>query len=372
MNKPAHVFSMALKELTSLRHDHVLLLFLMYAFSVAIYMPAAGSVIGVHHASVAVVDEDRSYLSRQMVSALLPPEFKPAVALPYHQLDESMDSGRFTFVIDIPAQFQTDLNAGRRPTIQINVDATAMSQAFMGAGYISRILNQELLNYRLRDHQADESPIRLVTRSLFNPNLEGGWFLAVIQIVNNITILAIILTGTALLREREHGTLDHLLVLPLTPFEIMLSKIVANALVVVGCTWLSLEVVVKYALGVPLTGSTLLFLSVTALYLFAANSLGIFLATLARSTPQFGLLAIPVIIPMLLLSGGSTPLESMPVWLQWVMQVSPSTQFVSLSTAILFRDAGVSLVWPQLLALTVIGVAFFSMTLVRFRSSLAS
>lgn len=372
MNKTAHILWLALKELTSLRHDRVLLLFLIYAFSVAIYMPAAGSVIGVHHASVAIVDEDRSYLSRQVAAALLPPEFQHPVLLPYDQLDAAMDTGRYTFIIDIPPHFQTDLNAGRGPTLQINVDATAMSQAFMGAGYIARIFEQALADYRLRNHDAMAQPIKLVTHSLFNPNLDGGWFLAVIQIVNNITIMAIVLTGTALLREREHGTLDHLLVMPLTPFEIMLSKIGSNALVVVGCTGLSLEWVVRYALGVPLTGSMTLFLGATATYLFAANSLGIFLATLARSTPQFGLLAIPVIIPMLLLSGGSTPLESMPVWLQWVMQLSPSTHFVSLSTAILFRDAGLDLVWPDLLALGAIGSIFFGFTLLRFRSSLAS
>jgi len=152
----------------------------------------------------------------------------------------------------------------------------------------------------------------------------------------------------------------------------MLAKVWSNMLVVVLCTWVSLEVIVKGVLGVPLAGSMALFLMVTALYLFASTALGIFLATLARSTPQFGLLAIPVIIPMLLLSGGSTPLDSMPQWLQWVMQGSPSTHFVSLSAAILFRDAGVSVVWPDLLALATIGLVFFAIALARFRKSLAS
>jgi len=334
-------------------------------------MPAAGSVIGVHNASVAVVDEDHSHLSRQLAQLLQPPEFQNPVALPYAELDKVMDSGRYTFVINVPASFQADLLAGRDPALQLNVDATAMSQAFMGAGYIGRIFQQELMGQG-DQAQAERMPVKLTTRSLFNTNLEGGWFLAVIQIVNNITILAIILTGTALLREREHGTLDHLLVLPLTALEIMLAKICSNMLVVVLCTWLSLEIIVKAALGVPLAGSLLLFLSVTALYLFASTALGIFLATLARSTPQFGLLSIPVIIPMLLLSGGSTPLDSMPQWLQWVMQGSPSTHFVSLSAAILFRDAGVDVVWPDLLALTAIGLLFFAIALGRFRKSLAS
>src|SRR3990167_8245931 len=195
MKRLAHIYRLGLKELTSLRHDIVLLVFLLYAFSVAIYMPAKGSIMGVHNASVAIVDEDRSALSRKLADALLPPKF------------------------------QSDLLAGRQPQVQLNVDATAMSQAFMGAGYLARIFQRELSDYR---GQTPPSPIGLTTRALFNPNLEGGWFLAVIQIVNNITILAIILTGTALLREREHGTLDHLLVLPLTALEIMLAKIWSN------------------------------------------------------------------------------------------------------------------------------------------------
>jgi ABC-2 type transport system permease protein len=372
MNKLAHIWRLGLKELTSLRHDSVLLLFLLYAFTVAIYMPAAGSVIGVHNASVAIVDEDHSHVSRQLSEALLPPEFQVPMPLAYNRLDQAMDSGQYTFVINVPANFQADLLAGRQPTVQVNVDATAMSQAFMGAGYIARIFQRVLLEYSGQDAAASNAPATMTTRALFNSNLEGGWFLAVIQIVNNITILAIILTGTALLREREHGTLDHLLVLPLTALEIMLAKIGSNALVVVVCTWLSLEVIVKGALGVPLAGSMGLFLMVTAFYLFASTALGIFLATLARSTPQFGLLAIPVIIPMLLLSGGSTPLDSMPQWLQWVMQISPSTHFVSLSAAILFRDAGLAVVWPDLLALIAIGLLFFVIALMRFRKSLAS
>jgi len=216
------------------------------------------------------------------------------------------------------------------------------------------------------------SPIKLTTRALFSSNMQSGWFLAIIQIINNVTILAILLTGTALLREREHGTLEHLLVLPLTAFEIMAAKVWTSILVVVLCTWLSLEFIVKKALGVPLAGSMGLYLSVTALYLFACTALAVFLTTLARSIPQFGLLAIPVLMPMLLLSGGTTPLDSMPLWLQTVMQFSPTTHFVSLSTAILFRDAGIALVWPEMLALTGIGVVFFSVALLRFRRSLTA
>ena len=367
--KLAHIFRLGLKELTSLRHDTVLLLFLVYAFSVAIYMPAAGSLLGVHNASAAFVDEDHSQISRRLVESLQMPEFQPPLMLSHDQIDAALDSGRQTFVINVPVNFQADLLAGRQPELQVNIDATAMSQAFMGAGYIRRIFQRELYAYT---QQSPQQAATLASRALFNSNLESGWFLGVIQIVNNVTILAIILTGTALLREREHGTLDHLLVLPLTALEIMLAKVWSNALVVVCCTWLALELIVRGALGVPLTGSMPLFLGVTALYLFACTSLGIFLATLARSIPQFGLLAIPVIIPMLMLSGGTTPLDSMPVWLQNLMQFSPSTHFVTLSTSILFRDAGASVIWPDIAALAGIGLAFFLIALARFRRTLAA
>ncbi len=369
MNKLSHIFRLGIKELISLRYDSVLLLFMLYAFSAAIYMPASGSAVGVHNASVAIVDEDNSRLSRQLAEVLRPPEFKTPVMLPYAQIDEVLDSGRYTFVINVPVGFQADLMAGKQPELQMNVDATAMSQAFMGAGYMGRIFQRELQQL---SGVASEPPIKLTTRALFNSNMQSGWFLAIIQIINNVTILAILLTGTALLREREHGTLEHLLVLPLTAFEIMSAKVWTSIVVVVLCTWLSLELIVKKALGVPLAGSMSLYLVVTGLYLFASTSLAVFLTTLARSIPQFGLLAIPVVMPMLLLSGGTTPLDSMPVWLQTVMQFSPTTHFVSLSTAILFRDAGLALVWPEMLALVGIGVAFFLIALMRFRRSLTA
>ena len=145
--------------MTSLRHDSVLLLFLLYAFSVAIYMPAAGSVIGVHNASVAIVDEDHSQLSRKLGEALQPPEFQPAVPLAPGRLDQAMDSGQYTFVINVPVNFQSDLLAGRSPELQINVDATAMSQAFMGAGYIGRIFERELLDYSQRGNVQSPVPV---------------------------------------------------------------------------------------------------------------------------------------------------------------------------------------------------------------------
>jgi ABC-2 type transport system permease protein len=214
--------------------------------------------------------------------------------------------------------------------------------------------------------------VRLESRARFNPNMIQGWFVAINQVINNISVLAIFLTGAAVLREREHGNIEHLLVMPLRPFELMFAKIWANGIVVIVASMLSILLIVQFAIGVPVQGSIPLFMFGLAIYLFSVTALGIMLATLVRSMPQFGLLAFPVFIVMSLLSGGQTPLESMPELLQGIMQFVPSTHFVSFSQAVLFRDADPSMVWPDLLKMLLIGAAYTIFTLTRFRKMLAA
>ncbi|HQR51471.1 MAG TPA: ABC transporter permease, partial [Methylophilaceae bacterium] len=196
-------------------------------------------------------------------------------------------------------------------------------------------------------------------------------FGSVVQIINHITLLSIILTGAALIREREHGTIEHLLVMPLGPAEIMLAKIWANGLVVVIAASLSLRLIVQGVLQVPIAGSAPLFTVGVLIYLFSVTSLGIFLATLARSMPQFALLAMPVFIVMNLLSGSNTPFDSMPLAVQHIMLFSPSTHFVRVAQAILYRGAGIDVVWKELAITAAIGVVLFSAALLRFRKTVS-
>jgi ABC-2 type transport system permease protein len=152
----------------------------------------------------------------------------------------------------------------------------------------------------------------------------------------------------------------------------MFAKIWANGIVVILAAMASIFLIVKFAIGVPISGSIPLFMVGLSIYLFSVTALGIMLATLVRSMPQFGLLAFPVFIVMNLLSGGQTPLESMPAVLQGIMQFVPSTHFVSFSQAVLFRDADPSMVWPDLLKMLMIGAAYTLFTLTRFRKMLAA
>jgi ABC-2 type transport system permease protein len=371
MRSARNIFWLGLKELRSFFHDWVLLGLVIYSFSFAVFVQARSSSQELHNASVGYVDEDNSELSRRIIRAFLPPYFKPPQPLPLPDVDHLMNTSQFTFVIDIPPNFQRDVIAGHKPSVQVDVDATAMVQAGLGSGYAEQIIATEIANFVSRVEGAALPPVNLATRILFNPNATTAWFTSVMGIINNVTMLSIIMAGAAIVREREHGTMDHLLVMPVSPFEIAMSKVWSNGLIVTLAVGLSLAVVVRTLLGVPIAGSVLLFLAGTALYLFFATAIGIFLGTVARSMPQLGLLFMLIAMPMNMLSGTNTPLESMPPWLATIMQASPSTHFVSFAQAILYRGAGFDVVWPQFLAVAAMGGVFFLIALFRFRQASA-
>jgi ABC-2 type transport system permease protein len=175
----ANIFKLGVKELYSLRADPILLVMIVYAFSFAVYAQATGAKTEVENVAVGIVDEDDSELSRRIAAAILEPQFKPAVQLTPDEIDPGMHSGRFVFVLEIPPKFEHDVLAGRRPTVQINVDATALTQAGIGGGYLQNIIEQEALGYLQHREGTITSPINLVMRTAFNPNHKSERFLAI-------------------------------------------------------------------------------------------------------------------------------------------------------------------------------------------------
>lgn len=365
-----NIFHLGVKELHSILHDPIMIALIIFAFTFSVYVAATALPETLNKTPIAIVDEDQSALSQRIEEAFYPPQFTRPVLIQLNNMDAGLDSGTYTFTLDIPPEFQRDLIAGHRPTIQLNVDATRMSQAFIGAGYIQTIINTEVTEFLQHYRSVPISKIDLALRVRFNPTLTKTWFGAIMELINNVTMLSIILTGAALLREREHGTIEHLLVMPVTPFEIMCSKIWAMALIVLIATAFSLIVVVHLLLAVPIEGSILLFMLGTAMNLFATTSMGIFMGTMTRTMPQFGLLLMLVILPLELLSGGTTPRENMPQAVQDIMLTAPTTHFVMLAQSVLFRGAGLDIVWPQLVALALIGSVFFCVTLHYFRKAI--
>lgn len=370
--KIQNIFNLGVKELRSLGRDKAMLALIVFAFTVSIYSSATVTPGSLHNAPIAIADQDKSQLSNRIINSFYEPYFLPPADIVPNEIDGLLDRGAYTFAIDIPPNFQRDVLAGRHPQLQVNIDATRMSQAFLGNSYIQNITLGEVNEFLAKYRSQGRLPVDLEVRMRFNPNLTQSWFGSVMAIINNITMLSIVLTGAALIREREHGTVEHLMVMPLTPFEIMMSKIWSMGLVVLIASAVSLLLVVKTLLQVPIEGSILLFMCGVALSLFATTSIGIFMGTIARSMPQFGLLMILVLLPLNMLSGGMTARESMPQLVQDIMLTMPTTHFVSLAQAILYRGAGFQIVWPQLVILVVIGSVFFSFALMRFRKTIAT
>lgn len=371
MTSLLNIFWLGIKELRSLLSDWVMVLFVIYAFTAAIYVQATGTSNEVNNASLAFVDEDGSALAKELINAFYPPRFQQPELIDGREVEDAMDRGRFMFVVVIPPQFENDLRAGRNPDIQLSIDATAMQQAGIGASYIKNIINDRVANFMQRTDDQATPPIRLVVRKLFNPNGISSWFTSVVAIINQITLLTVVLTGAAVIREREHGTLEHLLVMPLNAFEIALAKVWANGLVILVATAGSLYLVVYKALEVPFAGSVVLWFVGVLLYLFFATALGMFLGTISRTMAQFALLIILVIVVLQMLSGGSTPVESQPLWLQRLSFFLPSRHFVSFSQIIIYRGGGFSAVWLEFTMVAAMGIGFFVYSLSLFRKSIS-
>ena len=368
-NSIRNIYFLGMKELMSLRSDLVMCVLIVLSFTVFIYIPSQNAALDTRNASIAIVDQDHTPLSRTVFAAFQEPYFKLPVLLDAGDIDRVMAAGDYTFVVWIPERFQADMLDNRQPSIQLLVDATAMSQAGNGAAYITEVIGKTL---QTASDTTAVMPININMRVAYNPNLYSSWFFAINNLINMISMLAIVLTGAALIRERERGTVEHLLVMPLRPIEIAIGKVWANSAVILVAVLMCIFIVIRGVLHVPVAGSLTLFMFGSALYLFAVSSIGIFLGTVARSMPQLGLLFLPIVLLISVLSGGLTPMEAMPAGIQYVMTVMPSSHFTQFAMAVLFRGAGLNLVWQPVVSMCLIGVVFLTLSLLRFRKSIAA
>jgi ABC-2 type transport system permease protein len=372
MQSLSNIFWLGVKDLRTLSKDLMMILFIIYSFGLSIYMQSTGAGETVNNASVAIVDEDNSSLSRSIAGLFYPPYFQAAKMISAADIDRGMDNGLYTLVVVIPPRFEADVRKGRDIEVQVNADATAVQQASLGSGYIQNMVSEEVTRYRQEMAQTTGLSPDLVIRRAFNANGTQSWFRAIVGLADQLSMLIIILTGAALLREREHGTIEHLLVMPLTAFEIALAKVWSSGLVIFVGFICSLLFVVEGLLDVPIAGSRGVLLLGTLIYIFATAAIGIFLGTLARTMAQFALLMMMAVMPMMMLSGGMSPIESQPQWVQYVTWFFPSRHYVSFMQAIVYRGAGLDIVWKEFVTVLVMGVTFLAASLVLFRQSVAT
>ena len=355
------------KELRSLFADPILLILITYMFT-GMVIAMSQSNTDIRNAAVAIIDEDHSPLSRRLADAIRPPYFRTPAAIDRSEADAAMNRGDYVFILEIPPHFERDLLQGRTPEILNNIDATRMNQGGIGSAYLAQILAIEA-----RETLKQSAPAPLVNpviRTRYNPNAENAYQMPVTALGNAILLLLLLLVGAAVIREREHGTIEHLLVMPVTASEIMLAKILANGLVILVASTLSLLAVVHGLIGVPINGSLSHYLLGTATYLFSIASLAIMIATLTPSLQQYSLLMLPLFIIMNLFSGATTSRSNMPELARALSEYWPSTQYAIYSQSVIFRGAGLHELWPQLLIMGIAGILFLGLALIRFRKML--
>lgn len=366
-----NILALSSKELRSLLSDTILVIFIVMMFSTMVYNTATNATSDVRNANIGIVDYDRSPLTRQIVAALLPPQFAKPVYINPQDTHELLDKSQLTFVLEFPPNFQRDVLARRAPEAQLLVDATAMTQAGVGSGYIAQIFSREIQEFMGVSQQIRQAmPARAVVNLQYNPNNESSWFEGAAMAGNNIMLITLVLVGAAVIRERERGTMEHLLVMPVTATEIVVAKILANGLVVSAAAVLSMKFIVGGAIGAHLAGSLALYALGVVLFMFSVASLSVMLATIAPTMPQYSLLMVPTYIVFMMFSGSTSPRANMPEMAQQVSEYWPSTQFAHFAQSVMFRGAGLETVWVQLLALSVAGAVFLGLALVRFRKML--
>ena len=365
---------MTAKEIRQLLRDPVLLSFLVFVFTVNVYIQGSSVSLQLNRAAMVVQDADRSAASRELIHRFRPPYFRldgevgdsqEAIGL--------LDKGEAMVALDIPSGFQKSLLAGETASVLMQVDATQSAQAFLAASYAARIVGQlgletVLAREGLSSSRQDEVPLVIEDQRVwFNPNQEDTWFMPISELLEAITLFSILLPAAAMVREKERGTVEQLLVAPLSPFQIMFPKVIAMTIVILIGVSLSLFAVLHLVFQVPMRGSLLLFYFVTTLYIFANAGLGLFVATIARNLAQVGLLSLLILAPIILLSGTWTPPEAMAPGLRVATILSPLRHYIDASYGILLKGAGLELLSDSILAIALLGSSIFAFGVWRFR-----
>lgn len=363
------------KEFRQLFRDRVLLFFVLYIFTANILLAAGENTGELHRAAVLVHDSDHSAASRELIYRFRMPYFRFAGEV--SNVEEglrALDRGQAVLLIDIPERFHETLREGRsQAQVQVLVNSTKATRGYLASSYGGRIAAEFAADW-LRENghaasvEAQRPAIRNNLRVWHNPELREPWFRTLAELLGMMTLACILLPASAMVREKERGTIEQLLVSPLSPLQVLLSKVLAMLVVSLAGTALALFGIMQPLYQVPARGSLPLFFLLTALYAFTNAGLGLLAATFARNAAQVGMLVLLMVMPILLLSGTYTPLESMPEALRWAMQLSPLRHFVDIAYGILLRGADARSLALPALWMTVLGTLLFLVGLRRFRS----
>jgi len=366
--------AMTWKELLQLLRDPILLVFVLYAFTADIYNAASGVSFQLNNAALVLFDLDRSAASRELAGRFMPPEFRWIGGINHAEQGQTLlDDGKAMAVLDIPPGFGAAMSRGENKAVQLQIDAANSVQGFLMSVDATQIiarygLEQSAVRLGLDSSAAMDAPaINNATRVWFNQNQNDAWFMGISELLNVVTLFSMLLPAAAMVREKERGTIEQLLVSPLSPLQIMIPKIIAMVAVILGGTALGLFGILVPVFSIPVVGSLFLFFVLSTLYISTLAGIGILIATVTNNMAQAGMMVILILAPMMFLSGAWTPPEAMPALMRLGMYTSPLYYYINASYGILLKGAGFVVLWPMFIGILSIGVLVSVTTIIRFK-----
>ncbi|MCU0305307.1 MAG: ABC transporter permease [Thermoanaerobaculales bacterium] len=360
------LLNILVKELLQLRRDPKILPILFIAPVVQLTILGYAATTDVRRVELAVCDLDRTPASRALVDAFTSSTyFRQVVAVPSQDaLDPWLDSGRARIALTIPAGYAADRSAARPVKVQLIADGSDAMSGTLSLSYAQGTLQQ------IAERQGFRLPVELRPKVLYNPDLVSRYYMVPGVLAMILMIMTMMLTSMALVRETEIGTMEQLLVTPLTPGAIIVGKLVPYALVgtVEICT--ALPVVLLW-FRVPLRGSFAVLVLLTIPFMLCTLGLGLLVSTLARTQQQAMMLSTFVfLMPQIYLSGFVFPIQNMPRLFQWITYAVPLRYYVAVLRGVFLKGVGLETLWPQGLALLGLGAAILVLARLRFRQRL--
>ncbi|HVJ42940.1 MAG TPA: ABC transporter permease [Dongiaceae bacterium] len=371
------LYVMLMKEFLELRRDRWAMFRLVVPLILQVVVYGYAATFTVNHVATAVLDLDRSQASRNLISHFAATGRFDIVdfAEGQDQITHDIDTGRATLAILIHAGFSQHLNNGQTAPLEVVVDGTNSNTALIASGYVAQIVTRFQAEEMSKawPAQVDAAPgtiaVSLQERPWFNEGLEDRWFF-IPGVIGTLTLMQVVsLTAFAIVREREVGTLEQVMVSPIRPVEFILGKTVPFFLIGLGDIALVATIGVLW-FNVPFTGSPWIILLGACLFLLAALGLGLLLSTLSRTQQQAFALNFFLINPLFILSGFAFPIAAMPKVLQWFTLINPLRYFLVVIRAVFLKGVGIDILWPQFAAMGLLGVGMLSLSVLRFRKSL--
>ena len=353
------------KEFIQMWRDKMLLFILVWSFTVSPFIASNGMSMEINHHPYVVYDQSQSQSSRELLSRFQEPYFRLLdVVYSNREVVDYLDSGKASMVIIIPPDFERKLSSDSPAAFQVISDGTISLSATVAVMYVAQISGNytlDLIEQRGFGTITRQSipHVNIETRTEYNPNRTNAWFSGLVDFISKITMVSLLLTAAAVVREKEYGTIEQLMVTPARSFEIFLSKIIPNIFLIVPLSVVGLVGVMKGFYGLPIAGNIFLFYLVLVLYIFVMSSLGIQIALLAKNLPQAIMMMMFLLMPMRFLSGTFTPTEAMQPWMRWTGMLIPMHYFVDFTFYVLHKGNSLYYVWPSILGLVVLGTGLF-------------